>query len=238
MRQATVADRGISRMARWSAGRSVRPMFRSIVIGYDGPGRGDEAVALAALPRDPRRGTLLLTSAYPLASSLTIGGYVVPEEIDALRDQTKAMLAAARDAIPAGESPEAEAALQAAEALALGLRAAPTVDCAGALTSPSRTAEDHARQLLWAVSDNAPEGLQPETLLLHGEPATEIAARAHGVIDILFTGSGGYGPLRRALLGSVSGALVREAGCPVVVTPQTTIAHDDPAPKNARTVPA
>ena len=326
-----MADRGISRMAGSSVGRTVRPMFRSIVIGYDGPGRGDEAVALAALLRDPRKGTLLLTSAYPLAPAMSVGGYVVPEEIDKLQAEAEAMLAAARDAMPAKErtriralasdspprvlteiaeaehadlvvvgsshrgaigrvlpgttaerllhgapcavavaprgyrgglirrigvaydsSPEAEAALHAAEALALELRAALTVYCAVEPTPPSatmiaagtgaewpsRTAKDHARHLLWAVTDNAPEGLKPETLLLHGDPAAEIAARAHGVIDLLFTGSRGYGPLRRALLGSVSGALVRDAGCPVVVTPHTAIAQDDPAPKIAQAVHA
>ena len=306
-------------------------MFRSIVIGYDAPGRGDEAVALAALLRDPREGTLLLTSAYPLAPALTVGGFVVPEEIDRLRDETKEMLAAARDALPAHArtriravasespprvlteiaeaehadlvvvgssqrgaigrvlpgttaerllhgapcavavaprgyrggpvrhigvaydgSPEAEAALHAAQALAVELRAALTVYCVVEPTPPSaamiaagtgaewpsRTAKDRARHLLWAVSDNAPAGLKPETLLLQGEPAVEIAARAHGVIDLLFTGSRGYGPLRRALLGSVSGALLRDAGCPVVVTPHTAIAQPDPAPNTARAVHA
>ena len=73
---------------------------------------------------------------------------------------------------------------------------------------------------------------------MYKRQAAEIAARAHGVIDLLFTGSRGYGPLRRALLGSVSGALVRDAGCPVVVTPRTAIAQDDPAPKIARAVHA
>ena len=59
-------------MARRRAGRSVRPMFRSIVIGYDAPDRGDEAIALAEVLRDPRKGTLLLTSAYTT--------YVAPEK--------------------------------------------------------------------------------------------------------------------------------------------------------------
>jgi nucleotide-binding universal stress UspA family protein len=306
-------------------------MFRTIVIGYE-PDRGRETIALAEALRDPGKGTLLLTSAYPLAAALTAGGFIVPEEIDELRHATEQMLADARDAMPAarertriravasespprvltelaeaehadlvvvgsthrgaigrvlpgttaerllhgapcavavaprgyrGEpirhigvaydgSPEAKAALHAAEALAVELRAALTVYCAVEPTPPSaamiaagtgaewpsRTAKDHARHLLWAVSDNAPEGVKPETLLLHGEPATEIAARVHGVIDILFTGSRGYGPVRRALLGSVSGALVRDAGCPVVVTPHTAIAQDDPAPDNARAVHA
>ena len=305
-------------------------MFGTIVIGYDGPDRGGDAVALGEVLRDPRKGSLLLASAYPIAALLE-GGFVVPEELDALRDDTERRLVEARSTVPdtdrvriravpsasvpraltelaeaehadlvvvgsshrgaigrvlpgttaerllhgapcavavaprgyrRGEirrigvaydgSPEAEAALHAAEALAVELRAALTVYCAVEPTPPSAsmiaagtgaewpswTGKDHARHLLWAVSDNAPEGLEPETLLLHGEPGAEIAARAHGVIDLLFTGSRGYGPLRRALLGSVSGALVRDAGCPVVVTPHTAITQDDPAPKIARAVHA
>ena len=43
------------------------------------------------------------------------------------------------------------------------------------------------------------------------------------MVDLLFAGSRGYGPLRRALLGSVSGALVRDAGCPVVITPRSAV---------------
>ena len=76
------------------------------------------------------------------------------------------------------------------------------------------TATERARHLLHGVVDNAPQGIRPEWLLLHGVPAEEIAGRAYGVIDLLFVGSHGYGPLRRALLGNVSGALVRAAGCP------------------------
>ena len=116
-------------------------------------------------------------------------------------------------------SPEAEAALQAAEALALELRAALTVYC---VVEPS--SRQGARDLLQEVAADAPAGIRPEWLLLHGVPATEIAGRAYGVVDLLFVGSRGYGPLRHALLGNVSGALVRAAGCPVVVTPRIAIA--------------
>src|SRR4051794_18521975 len=45
--------------------RSLGLMFKTILIGYDGPERGGEATALAEALRDPRSGTLLLTSAYP-----------------------------------------------------------------------------------------------------------------------------------------------------------------------------
>ena len=88
---------------------------------------------------------------------------------------------------------------------------------------PSRAAKGRARERLCAVSDNAPQGLTPETVLLHGPAAEEIARRIQGVVDLLFVGSRGYGPLRRALLGSVSGALVRDAGCPVIVIPRTAV---------------
>jgi len=135
-------------------------------------------------------------------------------------------------------SPEADAALRAAEALAVGLRAALTVYCvvepqppsAGMIAAgtgaewPWHAATDRARGLLQGVVDNAPAGIRPEWLVLQGVPATEIASRAYGVVDLLFVGSRGYGPLRNALLGNVSGALVREAGCPVVVTPRTVLA--------------
>jgi nucleotide-binding universal stress UspA family protein len=39
-------------------------------------------------------------------------------------------------------------------------------------------------------------------------------------LDVLVTGSRGYGAVRAVLLGSVSRALVRGAACPVVVSPR------------------
>jgi nucleotide-binding universal stress UspA family protein len=312
-------------MARAEGRRSVRPMFRTIVTGYDEPDHGAEAIALAELLRDPREGTLLLTSAYSLAP-IVAGAFVVPGESDALRDEAHKMLAAAREnltdthrvriralasesparvlrevaeaeqadlvvvgsshrgalgrvllgttaenvvlgapcavavaprgyrggeihriAVAYDGSPEADAALLAAESVALEVSAALIVYCvvepasptAGMIAAgtgaewPSRAAKGHARHLLYAVADNAPDGVNPETLLLHGEPAAEIAARVDGVADLLFVGSRGHGPLRRALLGSVSRALLRDAGCPVVVTPRSAVAPR-PAPRAAR----
>jgi len=297
-------------------------MFRTIVVGYDGPERGGEAIALAEVLRDPRKGTLVLTAACP-AAPLPVDGFVVPEMVDGLREQALRTLGEARDGLqgrtpartvavsaasparaltevaeaeradlvvvgsshrgalgrvlpgttaerllhgapcavavaPRGYrggdvrhlgvaydgSPEAEAALLAAEALALELSAALSVYCvvepapwtdsmlaAGTGAEwPSQAAKRHARRLLYAVADNAPPRLRPETLLLHGPAAAQIADRAHGVVDLLFVGSRGYGPLRRTLLGSVSGELVRDAGCPVLVTPRTARRAPEGAP--------
>jgi nucleotide-binding universal stress UspA family protein len=114
-------------------------------------------------------------------------------------------------------SPEAGAAVRAAESLALELAAALTVYCVVESASPST-------DLLHGVLDNAPRCLKPEWLLVHGVPAAEIAGRAYGVIDLLLVGSGGCGPVRRALLDDVTGAVVREAGCPVVVVPLPPVA--------------
>jgi nucleotide-binding universal stress UspA family protein len=119
-------------------------------------------------------------------------------------------------------SPESDAALRAAESLALERSAALTVY--GVVEPSSQAATERARDLLQGVADDAPTGIRPEWLLLHGVPADEIAARAYGVVDLLFVGSHGYGPLRHALLSNVSGALVCAAGCPVVVTPRAAIA--------------
>jgi nucleotide-binding universal stress UspA family protein len=320
MWRSTVVHHGTPRMARSEGWRSVGPMVQTILIGYDEPERGGEAIALAEALRDPDTGTLLLTSVYPPAP-LPVGGFVAPQDIEVLHDEAEDLLLVARDALPERDrvliraipsdsaarvlsemaaaeqadlivvgssrrsklgrllpgttaehvlqhapcpvavaprgytggdirrigvaydgSPEADAALQAAESLALELSAALTVYCvveparvaatalAGSVAmvavpaEPSHAAEERARDLLHAVVDNAPQGLRAETLLLHGVPAEEIAGRAYGVIDLLLVGSHGYGPLRRALLGTVSGALVHDAGCPVIVIPRTAVA--------------
>ena len=49
-----------------------------------------------------------------------------------------------------------------------------------------------------------------------GDPSTELAY-AGNELDLLVTGSRGYGPVRRLMLGSTSTRLVREAPCPVLV---------------------
>ena len=117
-------------------------------------------------------------------------------------------------------SPEADVALSAAESLARDLNAALTVYClaesaslaAGAGSEePWQGVGERLRQTPSAAVGTATRRYRPETQILHGVPAEEIAGRAYGVLDLLF--------VHRALLGSnVSGALVRAAGCPVVVS--------------------
>ena len=67
--------------------------------------------------------------------------------------------------------------------------------------------------------DEAVEGVDADTVMLHGDPAEELAERT-STLDLIVTGSRGYGPLRAVLVGGVSGQLIRSAHCPVVVVPR------------------
>ncbi len=63
------------------------------------------------------------------------------------------------------------------------------------------------------------DDVSAEGVFLTGSPGHELAEQSHS-LDLLLVGSRGYGPLRAVLLGGVSHALVRAAGCPVVVLPR------------------
>ena len=63
--------------------------------------------------------------------------------------------------------------------------------------------------------------LEAKGQLARGTPEIVLAEQADQGIDLLVTGSRGYGPLRRVFAGSVSIALMRSAPCPVMVVPRT-----------------
>ena len=46
-----------------------------------------------------------------------------------------------------------------------------------------------------------------------------LVERSHD-LDLLVIGSRGYGPLHSVLLGGVSGRVIRDAACPVIVVPR------------------
>ena len=59
-----------------------------------------------------------------------------------------------------------------------------------------------------------------------GNPAHVLADASEG-LDLLFMGSRGYGPMHAVMVGGVSGRLVREAACPVIVFPRSAGDGDD-----------
>jgi nucleotide-binding universal stress UspA family protein len=127
------------------------------------------------------------------------------------------------------DAPDAQAALEAATAISraaaaqlrlltvmaapdLYLTLAPVVD-ADARRADAQAQLDHGLEM--AAHGNA------SGTVLDGEPPAALGA-ASAELDLLVSGSRGYGPLRTLLLGGTSHALVRRAACPVLVVPRGT----------------
>jgi nucleotide-binding universal stress UspA family protein len=126
-------------------------------------------------------------------------------------------------------TPEARTALDAGYAIAATTGAAVTVlhahyvpDGASGLSSEDLRirARRQAEQLLDEAAELAPHPVNPRTVLLHGPAAALITRECEGVVDLLVCGSRGYGPIERALMGSVAERLMEGATYPVVVLPR------------------
>jgi nucleotide-binding universal stress UspA family protein len=64
-----------------------------------------------------------------------------------------------------------------------------------------------------------PPALNGATTFVERHPADVLVERSRD-LDLLVIGSRGYGPLRAVLLGGVSGRVIRDAACPVIVVPR------------------
>jgi nucleotide-binding universal stress UspA family protein len=81
-----------------------------------------------------------------------------------------------------------------------------------------------------SLQDSASEELEAAVAKLERLPeieadfsvgnAARVLADASEQVDLLLVGSRGYGPLHAVVVGGVSGRLVREAACPVIVLPR------------------
>jgi nucleotide-binding universal stress UspA family protein len=82
---------------------------------------------------------------------------------------------------------------------------------------------DELRHVLRGALDAVVAGIRAdvpaEPVLLEGDPAEQLIERTAD-LDLLVTGSRGYGPLHAVLVGSVSGRLTRAGRCPVIITPR------------------
>jgi nucleotide-binding universal stress UspA family protein len=74
-------------------------------------------------------------------------------------------------------------------------------------------------RILELARHRVPSGLQVDSRLLAGESGPALAKAAVG-FDLIVSGSRGYGPLRRTIIGSTATSLIRSAPCPVLVLPR------------------
>ncbi len=73
---------------------------------------------------------------------------------------------------------------------------------------------------------------EAKAVLREGDPAKVLAEQ--GIeLDLLVMGSRGYGPVRGALLGAISSAVMRTAPCPVLITPRGSDLQSEPGEKSA-----
>ncbi len=128
--------------------------------------------------------------------------------------------------------PEAMRALEAAASLARAARAKLEVVGAfpGAAIERVHYGDLGAGEVVVNVRESAEADLQDATRalgegvtatvhLFDGSPAKVLLDHA-GELDLLVTGSRGYGPLGRVLLGSVSHEVIRQCPTPVLVVPR------------------
>lgn len=84
------------------------------------------------------------------------------------------------------------------------------------------SANRHLREALREALDSAVAGVEAvaaKGVFLEGDPALVLAEHSRQV-ELLVAGSRRYGPLRAVLLGGVSGRLIGNAACPVLVVPR------------------
>ena len=79
--------------------------------------------------------------------------------------------------------------------------------------------EKESESILDEAFEKVPPAVSAERSLLHG-PAAEALAEEAKDLDLLILGSRGYGPVKGALLGSVSAKLMRSAPCALLVFPR------------------
>ncbi len=106
--------------------------------------------------------------------------------------------------------------LTVADYLSYGYTTTWTILTAGELEDAERREK---RRLLEAALGRVPDDLQCDGRVLVGSAGITLA-EASQEFDLMVTGSRGYGPLRRTLLGSTTRTLIAGSACPVLVLPR------------------
>ena len=140
-------------------------------------------------------------------------------------------------------SPDADAALEHATALARDQRARltlvtamPQLPATALLASgaapPRSEVVKHYSDMLRQAADTLPEDVSVTTLLVEGPPAKALIERARsGAFDLIVMGSHGHGRLHTSLLGCVSQKVLHASPIPVLLI---RAPEPEPAPRRPR----
>jgi nucleotide-binding universal stress UspA family protein len=79
--------------------------------------------------------------------------------------------------------------------------------------------EADARERMTEAVDQVRSAVSTEGEFAVGDPA-DVLAQKSADVDLLVTGSRGYGPMGAVLLGGTTHRLVSAAACPVLVVPR------------------
>jgi len=229
--------------------REMKPRFDRVRQEFDGfpvetravPGRSgsrvlneavEEAQALLVVIGSSHRGpigrTLAGTTADSLMHGTSCGIAIAPSSYSERVDAALGRIAIAFDG-----SPESWTALETAiglveitggsltvltvaDYLSYGYSTTWSVLSEGELEDSERREK---RRLLDTALGRIPDGLPSKGRMLIGDAGVELA-EVSSDFDLLVTGSRGYGPLRRTILGSTTRQLVGASACPVLVLPR------------------
>jgi nucleotide-binding universal stress UspA family protein len=95
-------------------------------------------------------------------------------------------------------------------------------------SSMKEVVKETVRETLERAAEAAGPGVELDIRVGEGDVAEAVALHSEGA-DLLVIGSRGYGPLRRVVLGTASGKILRAATCPVLVVPRRTAEELDDA---------
>jgi nucleotide-binding universal stress UspA family protein len=203
---------------------------------------GADLIVVGSSHHGPLGRVLLGSVGERLLSGAPCAVAVAPRGYAARRPRAIKLIAVAFDG-----SPEAQIALRTAHAVAMrtsaalrvvmvieppaaipgqfvplpGVEPLVTLERADALQRQELAAQTALDSAVQALGD---PGQLERQVLFGGDPASAILDVAARDVNLLLLGSRAYGPARRALVGSVSAAVVRHASCPVLVTPR--VDHD------------
>jgi nucleotide-binding universal stress UspA family protein len=207
----------------------------SSAVGFDAPSHGEEGSAAEAIIRHAAEGgfdAIVTGSPHRHGLGRMVAGSVAVDVLNGAETDVFVAPAGYADsphdglktiAIAYLGTPESDVARQRGEELVpdggqVELMTVAEPPVALSFAGPNVAVPEDPEAVLSEGLSMFPREMAVETRHLNGAAAPELEKACAAGIDLLVMGSRGYGPVKRVLLGSVSGHVFRHAPCPLLVT--------------------